>query len=363
MILLNPGPVTLSPRVRNALLREDLCHREQEFAELTLDLRQRLERTYPSAKDDYSAVLLTGSGTAAVEAMLTSLVPPSAKTLVVANGVYGERMAKMLASYRRPHVLIESPWMDPIPLQRIDETLAANPDIRFLACVHHETTTGRLNSIEAVGTICRRRNIGLLLDAVSSFGAEELCFAEWNLVAAAATANKCLHGIPGVSFVLARSDSLAKCIGNADSFYLDLHPMFKEQQRGWSPFTQSVQGFFALQEALCEFEEKGGQPARKRRYTAISARLRYRLPALGAVLLLAEFDYASMLTSFRLPSAIRYEALHDGLKRAGFTIYAGQGQLAPSVFRIANMGEIEDSTVDHLLATCRSLFEARGGAA
>lgn len=363
MILLNPGPVTLSPRVRNALLREDLCHREQEFAELTLDLRQRLERTYPAAKTDYSAVLLTGSGTAAVEAMLISLVPHSAKTLVVANGVYGERLAKMLASYRRPHVLIESPWMDPIPLQRIDETLAANPDIRFLACVHHETTTGRLNLVEAVGAICRRRNIGLLLDAVSSFGAEELCFAEWNLVAAAATANKCLHGIPGVSFVLARSDALAKCIGNADSFYLDLHPMYREQQRGWSPFTQSVQGFFALQEALGEFEEAGGQPARQRRYTEISARLRHSLPTLGADLLLAESDYASMLTSFRLPPVIRYETLHDGLKRAGFTIYAGQGQLAPSIFRIANMGEIEDSTVDHLIATCRSLFLARGGAA
>lgn len=362
MILLNPGPVTLSQRVRKAMLREDLCHRESEFAELSLDLRARLERVYPDARTAYAAVLLTGSGTAAVEAMLTSMVPPGARTLVVANGVYGERMAKMLLRHRRPHTLIESPWLDPIPLQRVDDALAADPGITFVACVHHETTTGRLNAIEELGAICRDRGVGLLLDAVSSFGAEELRFAEWNLLAVAAAANKCLHGIPGTAFVIARRDILADCADNADSLYLDLHPLYREQQAGWSPFTQSVQGFYALQEALRELDEEGGQAGRRRRYAAISARLRSELPRLGAALLLAEIDYASMLTTFRLPAGTSYQPLHDELKQAGLTIYAGQGGLAPEIFRIANMGAIADADVDHLLFVCRALFERPGTA-
>ncbi|HRF06770.1 MAG: 2-aminoethylphosphonate aminotransferase [Candidatus Accumulibacter phosphatis] len=356
MILLNPGPVTLSQRVRNALLHEDLCHRESEFAELSLDLRARIERVYPEAAADFTAVLLTGSGTAAVEAMLNSIVPPTARCLVVANGVYGERMATMLARHRRPHALIDSPWLSPIPLQRIDEALVADPGIAFVACVQHETTTGRLNDIDSLGAICRRHGVNLLLDAVSSFAAEELRFAEWNLVAVAAAANKCLHGIPGTAFVLARRDLLTGCADHADSLYLDLYPLFREQQAGWSPFTQSVQGFFALQEALREFADAGGQPARRHRYLAISSRLRRELPTLGAELLLAEADYASMLTSFRLPFGNRYATVHDGLKRAGFTIYAGQGPLAADVFRIAGMGAITDADVDRLLAACCELL-------
>jgi 2-aminoethylphosphonate-pyruvate transaminase len=356
MILLNPGPVTLSPRVREALLRDDLCHREPEFAELSLDIRARLERIYLEGADAYAAVLLTGSGTAAVEAMLTSLVPPTAKTLVVANGIYGERMATMLLRHRRPHTLIQAPWLDPLPLQRIDEALAADPGVAFVACVQHETTTGRLNTIDALGEICRRRGVGLLLDAVSSFGAEELRFAEWNLIAAAAAANKCLHGVPGTAFVLARRDTLGACADHANSLYLDLHPLFREQRAGWSPFTQSVQGFFALQEALREFDEGGGRVARQDRYAAISARLRRDLPGLGAPLLLAEGDCASMLSAFRLPLGVGYAALHDGLKQRGFTIYAGQGRLAPEIFRIATMGAITDADVDRLLDACRMLL-------
>jgi 2-aminoethylphosphonate-pyruvate transaminase len=356
MILLNPGPVTLSPRVRQALLREDLCHRELEFAELSLDIRRRLERVYPDATPDYTAVLLTGSGTAAVEAMLTSIVPPTVGTLVITNGVYGERMVTMLARHRRPHTVVQCSWLDPIPLPQVEQALADDPRIACVACVHHETTTGRLNAIDALGAICRRRGVGLLLDAVSSFGAEALRFAEWNLVAAAAAANKCLHGVPGTALVLARRDVLAGCADHADSLYLDLNLLFREQQAGWSPFTQSVQGFFALHEALREFEQSGGREARQQRYASISARLRSQLPALGATPLLAETDCASMLTAFRLPAGVGYAQLHDGLKQAGFTIYAGQGRLATSMFRIATMGAITDADVDRLLDTCHALL-------
>lgn len=353
MILLNPGPVTLSERVRKALLREDLCHREQEFADLTLDIRARLERVYPAGAG-YVAVLITGSGSAAVEAMLTTMVPPAAKTLVVANGVYGERMAAMLARHRRPHAVVQGRWTEAMPLQQVEEALAGDPALRYVACVQNETTTGRLNDVGALGRLCKERGILLLLDAVSSFGAEDLRFAEWNLLAAAATGNKCLHSTPGVSFVLARAEALEAAAENADSVVLDLARHYREQRLGWSPFTQSVHGFFALQEALRELEEAGGRAARRERYAALSARLRDALPGLGAPCLIPPGESASMLTAFRLPQGARYDALHDSLKRAGFVIYAGQGALAATIFRVATMGAIPDADMDRLLAAFRA---------
>jgi len=353
MILLNPGPVTLSSRVRNALLREDLCHREAEFAELTLDIRARLERVYP-ATGGYVAVLITGSGSAAVEAMLTTMVPPAAKVLVVANGVYGERMAGMLERHRRPHTVVQAKWTEPLPLTQVEEALSADAALRFVVCVHNETTTGRLNAVEALGRLCKERGVSLLLDAVSSFGAEELRFAEWNLVAAAATANKCLHSTPGVSFVLARVEALEGAADNADTVVLDLARHFREQRQGWSPFTQSVHGFFALQEALRELEEAGGRSVRRERYAALSGRLREALPAFGAPCLIPPAECASMLTAFKLPPRVRYDELHDGVKRAGFVIYAGQGPLAASIFRVATMGAISDGDMERLIAAFRA---------
>jgi 2-aminoethylphosphonate-pyruvate transaminase len=281
-------------------------------------------------------------------------VPPAAKTLVVANGVYGERIAAMLARHRRAHTMVQAKWADPIPLAQVEEALSADPALRYVVCVHNETTTGRLNAVDALGRLCKERGVSLLLDAVSSFGAEALRFAEWNLLAAAATGNKCLHSTPGVSFVLARVDALEAAGDNADTVVLDLARHFREQRQGWSPFTQSVHGFFALQEALREMEEAGGCAARRERYAALSAQLREALPALGAPLLIPAAESASMLSAFKLPQRARYDALHDSLKRAGFVIYAGQGALAPTIFRVATMGAIGDADMGRLLAAFRA---------
>jgi 2-aminoethylphosphonate-pyruvate transaminase len=270
-------------------------------------------------------------------------------------------MAAILARHRRPHQVIKHDWTEAIDCVGVEAALDADPAIAYVASVHHETTTGRLNDIAALGALCRRRGIGLLLDAVSSFAAEEVRFDEWNLIAAAAGANKCLHGVPGVAFVLARRDALRDCSEHADSLYLDLGLLFREQQAGWSPFTQAVQSFFALHEALCELEESGGQPGRRVRYEQLSALLRRELPAAGAPLLLPEQAYASMLTAFRLPSFLDYAGLHDELKRRGFTIYAGQGHLAPQIFRIATMGAISDPDLERLVDICRTVLSGKAG--
>jgi 2-aminoethylphosphonate-pyruvate transaminase len=349
MILLNPGPVTLTERVRQAMQREDLCHREPEFAELALDIKARLAKIYPEAAKDYEAILLTGSGTCAVEAMLSTLVPQDSKALVVTNGVYGERMAKMVTAHGKKIEVITSQWHEPMNLLEVENRLIEDSSITHVIAVHHETTTGRLNDVAKLGQICKRKNVALLLDCVSSFGAEAIEFDAWNLEACAATANKCLHGVPGISFVLVKRAVFESRSSAAGNLYLDLYPYYKEQQQGYSPFTQAVHVSYALHEALIELEEVGGQPARYRHYHTLAQKIRQGLKPLGIETFLNEQDYSIVMASFNLPANTNYEQLHQFLKQNGFVIYAGQGGLKSSIFRIANMGNIQLSDIERLL--------------
>lgn len=357
MILLNPGPVTLSERVRQALVAEDMCHREPEFAELMLEVRTRLETVYEGSRDAYSAVLLTGSGTCAVEAMLATFAPHDKETLVVANGIYGERMAVMLARQGKPHHLLRLPWLEGIEVAEVARWLNRHPGIADLAVVHHETTTARLNRLDDVAQLCREKGIRLLVDAVSSFGGELLPFDRWAPQAVASTANKCLHGVPGAAFVMVDRNDLERGISHASSLYLDLMVYYREQRDGGSPFTQSVHVFRALREALRELADQGGWQERHRRYFELSACLRECLTGMGVRPLIPLTESASMMTAFRLPMNRSYAALHDALKARGFVIYAGQGPLAREVFRIALMGAIGDEDFERLLTALRDVIE------
>lgn len=361
MRLLNPGPVTLTPRVRAALSRPDLCHREAEFAALQLDVRRRVEHVYPEAADEYVAILLTGSGTAAVEAMVGSLVPETGRALVVANGVYGDRMARMLAAGSKRFDVVASDWLEGLDLSAVEARLAADSAVTHVLVVHHETTTGRLNDVAALGAMCKRYGRALLLDGVSSFGGEDIRFSDWNLEAVAGTANKCLHGVPGVSFVVVRKSVFAARTSGATSVYLDLWRHWKEQVGGWSPFTQSVHVMYALAEALTEMEEQGGWKARHQTYAARTARVKRTLEGLGVGLFLDKDPAASssILTSYKVPAHVRYEDLHDQLKARGFVIYAGQGPYEGRMFRIAVMGDLTGADMEELDVALRASL-ARG---
>jgi len=353
MKLLNPGPVSLTDRVRRALMREDMCHREQEFAELAKDVIARIGRVYPEAKDSHVAVLLTSSGTGAVEAMVSSLVPRGATALVVANGVYGERAASMLEAQGKSVALVKSEWTAPPKIAEVDAMLRRG-GLSHVITVHHETTTGRLNDVAAIGALCKKYGVPMLLDAVSSFGGEEIKFADWNLQACAATANKCIHGVPGIAFVVADATVLETGKSGASSVYLDLFRYRKEQKNGFSPFTQAVQPMFALQEALMELEDQGGWEKRRARYRAITGRVMTTLRELGVELMLESPEASScILTAYKMPPKKTYEALHDDLKRDGFVIYAGQGKFSGAIFRIAVMGDLSDADVDRLNAALR----------
>ena len=352
MKLLNPGPVSMTERVRRALASEDVCHREPEFKELVGRVRERIASVYDEAKaGKYVPVLLGGSGTCAVEAML-SLVPKDETTLVVANGVYGERIAAMLKAQGKAHDVVSSPWTSPIDLEAADRALA-NGKYGHVLTVHHETTTGRLNDIGGLGTIAKRRGVPMLVDAVSSFAGEELRFADWNIEALAATANKCVHGAPGVSFVLAQETALKRPSG-ATSVYLDLSRHAAEQAKGSTPFTLPTHVTRAFDEALAELADQGGWKARHATYRMRSARVRSVCRELNAPLLLDRDDaYGSTLTSFHLPPGRTYEKLHADLKRDGFVIYAGQGKFDGAIFRIAVMGDIEAADLDRLATALR----------
>lgn len=345
MILLNPGPVTMTAKVKAALGAEDVCHREPEFRDLVGSVRRKISAIYGAP--GYTTVLVGGSGTAAVETMLAVVNGPA---LVVANGVYGERMAAMLKAQGKTHEVVAAPWTSPMDLAAVEKVIGR---FTHVLAVHHETTTGRLNDIAALGALCKKHGVKLVLDAVSSFAGEDLRFEEWNLEALAATANKCIHGAPGVSFVVVDDRALARP-STATSVYLDLHRHASEQAKGSTPFTLPTHVTFALDAALDELAASGSWQARHATYTARSGRVRSALKELGIELLIEDGASGATLTAFRLPAGKSYDALHANLKNDGFVIYAGQGKFDGAIFRIAVMGEIPDLELDRLVASLRA---------
>ncbi|WP_063534100.1 2-aminoethylphosphonate aminotransferase [Burkholderia sp. MSMB1589WGS] len=347
MLLLNPGPVTLTERVRKSLLQPDLCHRESEFFDLQDEARVRLVAAYALDPAEWSAVLMTGSGTAAVESMIAALVPENGKLLVIENGVYGERITQIATQYRIAHDVLKHDWMQAPDLARVAGKLDADRAITHVAVIHHETTTGRLNDLAALAAVCRARGVRLLVDGVSSFGAEAIDFAGGDIDAVAATANKCLHGVPGAAFVIVRRRALASAASR--TYYLDLGRLAKLQDARNTPFTPSVHAYYALVEALREFDEAGGRRARHARYAALAEQVRAGLAARGMPLVLPDGESSVVLRAYRLPAGVTYEQLHDGLKARGFVIYAGQGGLSSALFRVSTMGAIEPADVERLL--------------
>jgi len=269
--------------------------------------------------------------------------------LIAENGVYGERIRTMAERHGIDVLTARADWQDTIDFARVRASLATDRGITHVAAVHHETTTGRLNDLAPLAALCREFNVDMLLDTVSSFGAEQLDFAQWPIAACAATANKCLHGVPGTSFVITRRDALAASVAKR-SLYLDLAAYLTHQDGGGTPFTQSVQTFYALDEALAEFFDEGGWTARQACYRERQARIRDTLAQLGVEPLLDAADSSCVLQAFRLPPGLSYAQLHDGLKARGFVIYAGQGKLAAGIFRISAMGAITGQDLTRLIA-------------
>lgn len=353
-ILLNPGPVSLSDGVRAAAVREDFCHREPEFFEIQARVLAGLRAVYDLPAGDWRAVGLGGSGTAALEAMIASLLPAQARVLVVENGVYGERIRRVLDVHRIGAESLSYAWGAAPDLVAIEQRLAGG-GFTHLAMVHHETTTGRLNPAHEVAALCERHGVGLMLDAVSSFGAEDIPFDSPALEACAGTANKCLHGIPGLAFVICRAAALSNGAPQR-TLYLHLPDWAAKQAQNSTPYTPAVNSFLALDEALTELDQQGGWRGRRSRYRALAERLRNALADLGIDTWLPAGESSCVLRSYRLPAGFDYARVHDGLKSAGFIIYEGQGGLASEMFRVSTMGAITDPDMDRLEAAFAEVF-------
>jgi 2-aminoethylphosphonate-pyruvate transaminase len=357
-VLLNPGPVNVSPRVRQALLGPDLCHREPEFAAVVQSVRARLVRCFggPAA---YGAVALTGSGTLAVEAMISSGVG-SGTLLVVNNGVYGQRIADMAAAHGIPARVIESSWVAPLDVGRLEECLRADPAIEAIAVVHHETTTGLLNPVAEIGALGRRHGKRLLVDGVSSLAGDGIDLERDGVDLIAGTANKCLQGLPGICFVLARRDTLAALAAVPPrSVYLHLPSHFAAQERGSMLFTMAVQAAYACDAALAELEEET-VAGRVARYRGAAELLRAGFAALGLECIVPAGHRSNSLTALRLPPDLAYARLHAELKARGFVIYEGQARLQSEIFRVANMGHLTRADFTRFLEALSDILQGAG---
>lgn len=353
-ILLNPGPVNTSQKVRQALLRGDLCHREKEFSDLLIKVRQNLLKAFKIEKD-YTAIFITGSGTAALEAALVSTLNPQRKVLVLSNGVYGDRIHQIVSFHGFKKVLIRVPLGEPLPLGEIDQKLKADSQIDTVAMVHHETSTGMINPIHSIAQLKGMKGKRMLLDSISGLGGEAF---QWNdrIRVCVGTANKCLQGLPGISFVLIYKKELERMESfPSRSLYLDLKGYWKEQASGGVPFTPSIQIFYALDAALEELLHEGVS-RRISRYKKYSNQLRDGFERLGLQYLIDVRYHSNTLTALKLPQGLSYEVLHDHLKAHGFVIYAGQGTLKNTIFRIANMGNLKMKDINRFLKCLKAIF-------
>ena len=350
MILLNPGPVNVSERVRQALTRPDICHRESEFRDLLQGIREKLIRAFAASySSEYVALLITGSGTAAVEAALTSCIAPGRRMMVIKNGVYSQRMSQMAAAHKIQAAELSGEWDQRFDVEPVTVALRQNAAIQAIAVVHHETSTGMLNPVKEIGAVAKKVGRYLLVDGVSSLAGEEIDLNAYNIGLIAGTSGKCIQGFPGVSFVIIRRDLMEQMLNyERRSVYLHLPTYYRDQEEGSIPFTPAVQLYYAFDEALNELLEEGVSN-RIARYRKAARSIRNYMRAMRVKFYLREPLWSSSLTSFKLPEGVYYDHLHDLLKEHGYVIYAGQAQFADTLFRVANMGALSEAQIDGFL--------------
>ncbi len=348
-VLLTPGPLTTSDRVKRAMQR-DWGSRDPAFVRLSSETFARL-RELAGGTAEHVCVPLQGSGTFAVEAMLGSLVGVQERVLLLVNGAYGRRMADICRRIGRAfetYEVEETRTHDP---EELRQRLVADPGLSVVAAVHCETTSGLLNPLEDIAAVTRATGRRLLVDSMSGFGALPLDMSALGLSAVAASSNKCLQGVPGLAFVIARRDELAARAGAAASIVLDLEDQASAFERGgqWR-FTPPTHVVAALAEALAELAEEGGPAARLDRYARNRDTLVSGMSRLGFHPALDQARQAPVIVSFIEPSAdwYRFDAFYDALVERGFAIYAGKMR-ALGTFRVGTIGAIDHTVIDRFL--------------
>ena len=361
-LLFTPGPLNTSATVKAAMQR-DLGSRSSEFIELVAQIRTELLQIAGVSKESgYEAVLMQGSGTFAIEAVLSSAIPSDGRLLVLANGAYGERMLQIAERLKIATAIQRWPEDESPDPQSVRQLLAAGPPVTHVAIVHLETTTGLLNPIDEIARIVQDNACGFIVDAMSSFGGVPIDLAALRVDYLVSSANKCLEGVPGFSYVLARREALEGTLGFARSVSLDLLAQWHGLERdGQFRFTPPTHALLAFAQALKEFQEEGGVAARARRYRANRDVLLAGMRQLGFREFLAAERQSDIITSFRYPEdpAFDFAQFYRLLAARGMVIYPGKVSNA-DCFRIGTIGRISPDQVQALIAEVADVLAQMG---
>lgn len=356
-LLLTPGPLTTSASVKQAMVH-DWGSRDAEFLRIN---RMVLERIVELAggQGTHTTVPVQGSGTFAVEAMITSFVPKTGKVLVLINGAYGQRALRIAGIAGCATATLETPEDTPPDLARLDRLLADDAAITHVFAVHCETTSGILNPIAEIAEVVARHGRRLLVDSMSAFGALEIDARTVRYDALAASSNKCLEGVPGLGFVICRNEALADCKGNATTLVLDLFDQAEAFARtGQYRFTPPIHVIVALGKAIEEHAAEGGVAGRGRRYRDNAQVLIDGMRAMGFRTLLTDKLQAPIIVTFHMPTDPKFvfQRFYDSLKDRGYVIYPGKLTVAES-FRIGCIGRLYPEDMKGALAAVRAVLD------
>ncbi|MFZ2990394.1 2-aminoethylphosphonate--pyruvate transaminase, partial [Ideonella sp.] len=339
-ILLTPGPLTTTLRTKLAMLK-DWGSWDADFNALTARIRHQLLDVV-HGHGSHVVVPLQGSGTFSVEAAVTTVVPRDGHLLVLDNGAYCKRMGKLASLAGRRTTLLSRPEDQHVSPEALEAALRADSSISHVGLIHCETGTGVLNPLAAVAEVCERLGRGLIIDAMSSFGALPIDARSLRFDALIAASGKCLEGVPGMGFVVLRQAVLDGCAGHSQSLAMDLHDQHQYMERtGQWRFTPPTHVVAALGEALLQYREEGGQPARLARYTDNCQTLIDGMAALGFKPLLPAAIQAPIIVTFHAPTDPRYQfkAFYDSAKAQGFMLYPGK-LTEVETFRVGCIGAI-----------------------
>ncbi len=360
-ILFTPGPLTTSQTVKQAMLR-DLGSRDIEFISIVKDIRNKLVRLGQASPDEYTAVLMQGSGTFGLEAVVSSTVPPDGKLLVIINGAYGKRLAKIASVLKIETVTLEYPENATPDLNEIEDTIKTDGKITTVTVVHCETTTGIINPIREIGRVVAKSSAKYFVDAMSSFGAVPINLTGCGIDYLVSSANKCIEGVPGFSFVLCKLNSLTETNGYARSVSFNLLDQYQGfEKNGQFRFTPPTHSLVAFHRALEELEAEGGVSGRAERYSKNYDVLIAGMRQLGFKEYLRPEDQGYIITSFLYPDDpnFSFETFYEILNRKDYVIYPGKVSDA-NCFRIGNIGRIFEADVKALLAAIAETISEMG---
>lgn len=339
-ILLNPGPVLTTATVKSALIQYDICHRDKDFEDLMKSLRKKAKKIF-KADETHSFAFISGSGTAGLEAAISSSTPPDKKLLVLSNGDFGTRLYEIAQLHKIETILVEKPWASLFDIEEIEEKLKLDKEISAIAMNHHETSVGLLNPVHEVGRLAGKYNKMLIVDAVSSLGAEKLDVIADSIDICVTSSNKCLHSFSGVAIVCVSNKAKAQMEAiNPRSYYLDLKKYLKYADGlNQTPYTPAVSNFYALDQALKELLDEGLE-SRRLRYIELNSILKSELSRLGFEFLTDDNCESHSILTVKVPQDIDFEKLYSSLKERGFLVYRCKPLLKDKYFQIANMGAL-----------------------